>query len=118
MVGFEGRVIGDLRVVREYVCVIEATNGGNSTWFVREWASILVGGVRVRVNNIEGVVESEEIRRCLDVVMGSGEKGEELRRNAKKWRELAVKAVNQGGSSDINLRAFVDEVGVRTSYKP
>ncbi|KAF7837053.1 Crocetin glucosyltransferase, chloroplastic [Senna tora] len=74
-------------------------------------------GVRVRVNN-ERVLESEEIRRCLDVVMGSGEKGEELRRNAKEWRELAVKAVNQGGSSDINLRAFLDEVGARTSYKP
>lgn len=71
-------------------------------------------GVRVKVNNVEegGVLaEGEEIRRCLDAVMGSGEKGEEVRRNAKKWRESARKVVKEGGSSDVNLRAFVDKVG-------
>ena len=37
--------------------------------------------------NEEGVAESEEIRRCLDVVMGEEEKAVEIRSNAKKWKE-------------------------------
>ena len=69
-------------------------------------------GVRVdREVNEEGVVQAEEIRRCLDVVMGSGEKGNELRSNARRWKELAREAVKEGGSSEKNLRTFVDEIG-------
>lgn len=67
-------------------------------------------GVRVTANE-EGIVESEEIKRCLEVVMGRGERGEELRRNAGKWKDLAREAVKDGGSSDYNLKAFLDELG-------
>ena len=31
-----------------------------------------------------------------------------MKRNAKKWRELAEKAVSEGGSSDENLNEFVE----------
>ncbi|CAI0553349.1 unnamed protein product [Linum tenue] len=52
-----------------------------------------------------------EIRRCLDLVMGDGEVGEEVRRNARKWKELARSAVGEeGGTSYVNLKAFVDEI--------
>ncbi|XP_059650960.1 crocetin glucosyltransferase, chloroplastic-like [Cornus florida] len=67
-------------------------------------------GVRVRANE-EGVVEGDVIKRCLDMVMEGGERGDELRGNAKKWKELAREAVKEGGSSATNLQAFVDEVG-------
>ena len=67
-------------------------------------------GLRVNVNE-EGIVESDEIKRCLELVMGDGERGEEMRRNAKKWKELARKAAKEGGSSYNNLKAFVDEIG-------
>lgn len=68
-------------------------------------------GVRVDEEvNEDGIVRGDEIRRCLEVVMGSGEKGEELRRNAKKWKELAREAVKEGGSSEKNLRSFLDGV--------
>ncbi|RVW67063.1 Crocetin glucosyltransferase, chloroplastic [Vitis vinifera] len=67
-------------------------------------------GVRVTANE-EGIVEGEEIKRCLKVVMGGGERGEELRRNAGKWKDLAREAVKDGGSSDNNLKAFLDELG-------
>ncbi|KNA09068.1 hypothetical protein SOVF_156980 [Spinacia oleracea] len=61
-------------------------------------------GVRVKVSEEEGgLVKSEEIKRCLEEVMES----EEMRDNAKKWREFAVEAANEGGSSDINLKAFI-----------
>ncbi|GAB4851868.1 hypothetical protein Ancab_031267 [Ancistrocladus abbreviatus] len=62
-------------------------------------------GVRVKANE-EEIVESEEIKRCLKIVMES----EEMKRNAMKWRELATEAVKDGGSSERNLRAFVKEV--------
>ncbi|TKY47805.1 Crocetin glucosyltransferase [Spatholobus suberectus] len=68
-------------------------------------------GVRVddKVNE-EGIVEAEEIRKCLEVVMGSGGEGQELRRSAKKWKCLARDAVKEGGSSDRNMRTFLDDV--------
>ncbi|KAK7359327.1 hypothetical protein VNO77_01282 [Canavalia gladiata] len=69
-------------------------------------------GVRVDHGmNEEGVVEKEEIRRCLEVVMGNGEKGEELRMNVRKWKGLAKEAVTDGGSSQKYLNAFLDNVG-------
>ncbi|CAI0628194.1 unnamed protein product [Linum tenue] len=51
-----------------------------------------------------------EIRRCLELVMGEGEVGEEVRRNAKKWKELARSAAGEGGTSHVNLKGFVDEI--------
>lgn len=68
-------------------------------------------GVRV-VPNEEGIVVGEEIIRSLELVMGDGKRAEEIRNNAKKWKDLAREAVKEGGSSDKNLRAFVDEVTV------
>lgn len=66
-------------------------------------------GVRVRVSvNEEGAVEGEEIERCIEMVMES----EEMRRNAKKWRVMAREAVKEGGSSDLNLKAFLSEIGI------
>ncbi|KAL9260157.1 Phloretin 4'-O-glucosyltransferase-like protein [Drosera capensis] len=62
-------------------------------------------GVRVNVNE-EGIVKRKEITRCVEVVMES----QEMRRMAKRWRELAVEAAGDGGSADRNLKEFVDEV--------
>ncbi|KNA10118.1 hypothetical protein SOVF_147030 [Spinacia oleracea] len=64
-------------------------------------------GVRVKVSEEEGgLVKSEEIKRCLEEVMES----EEMRDNAKKWGEFAVEAAKEGGSSDMNLKAFMEEL--------
>ncbi|CAN0912384.1 UDP-glycosyltransferase 75C1 [Linum grandiflorum] len=52
-----------------------------------------------------------EIRRCLDLVMGEGgQVGEQVRKNANKWKQLAKDAMREGGSSHSNLQAFVNEV--------
>ena len=67
-------------------------------------------GVRVTVNT-DGIVESDEIKKCLELVVGDRERGEAIRKNAKKWKELAIEATNEVGSSYINLKAFVDEIG-------
>ncbi|RVW74704.1 UDP-glycosyltransferase 74C1 [Vitis vinifera] len=47
----------------------------------------------------------EEIVVCIKDVM-EGERGNELKRNALKWKELAREAVNEGGSSDKNIKEF------------
>ncbi|XP_058200938.1 UDP-glycosyltransferase 75C1-like [Rhododendron vialii] len=62
-------------------------------------------GVRV-TRNEEGIVESGEIKKCIEVVMG----GDEMRKNAKKWKDLGREACKEGGSSDRNLKTFVEEV--------
>ncbi|XP_010908641.1 crocetin glucosyltransferase 2 [Elaeis guineensis] len=62
-------------------------------------------GVRARANE-KGLVGREEVERCVRVVM-EGERSEEIRRNARKWGELAKKSVEEGGSSDRNIAEFV-----------
>ncbi|TYH82017.1 hypothetical protein ES332_D02G027700v1 [Gossypium tomentosum] len=66
-------------------------------------------GVRVSANE-EGMVERDEIVRCLDLVMGDDEKGMEVKKNVEKWEGLAREASMEGGSMDMNLKAFVDDV--------
>nr|UHH90512.1 UDP-glycosyltransferase [Nicotiana benthamiana] len=67
-----------------------------------------VWGTGVRANAVEGVVGREELKRCLEILMGNGEKGEEIERNVKKWSDLAVEAVKVGGSSHDNLKRFLE----------
>lgn len=66
-------------------------------------------GVRVTANE-DGVVEGEEIRKCIEMVMGGHENGAAMRKNAKKWKNLAREAMKESGSSCMNLKAFVEEV--------
>ncbi|KAJ0463622.1 putative crocetin glucosyltransferase [Helianthus annuus] len=73
-------------------------------------------GVRVTTNE-EGVVEGEEMKRCIEMVMGGHERGEVVRGNVKKWKDLARKPMKEGGSSYMNLKAFVEEVGSCTYDK-
>ncbi|KAJ9541465.1 hypothetical protein OSB04_027971 [Centaurea solstitialis] len=63
-------------------------------------------GVRVRKREGDGMVEGKEIERCMKIVMGD----EEMKKNAEKWKDLAREALNDGGSSTINLRAFLDDI--------
>ncbi|KAL7219788.1 hypothetical protein ACSBR2_012782 [Camellia fascicularis] len=71
-----------------------------------------VWGVGLRaVVNEEKVVERGEIERCLDVVMGGGERGEEIRRNVVKWKGLALEAIKEGGSSHNNFKQFLERLG-------
>ncbi|KAI6693926.1 hypothetical protein NL676_021636 [Syzygium grande] len=68
-------------------------------------------GIRVSEINEEGIiVKGGEIKKCLELVMGGGERSDEIRRNAKKWKDLAMEASREGGSSDKNFKAFVEEI--------
>ncbi|KAK1365267.1 Glycosyltransferase [Heracleum sosnowskyi] len=65
-------------------------------------------GIRVKENE-EGVFVREEIRRCLDIVMGEEEQGNKIKGNAMKWKILAIEAVKEGGSSRNNLLSFLEK---------
>lgn len=64
-------------------------------------------GVRVKGNE-DGLVEGDEIRMCLEAVMGEG--GVKFRKNAHKWKGLARDADVEGGSSNLNFKNFVKEI--------
>uniref|UniRef100_A0A0D9UXJ1 Glycosyltransferase n=1 Tax=Leersia perrieri TaxID=77586 RepID=A0A0D9UXJ1_9ORYZ len=85
------------------VCVPQWTDQGTNAWIVVERLGV---GVRAAVSREDGVLEADELARCIDVVTS-----EAVRGNAAAWREKARAAVADGGSSEMNLRAFVGKVG-------
>ncbi|KAM3750069.1 hypothetical protein ACB098_04G009700 [Castanea mollissima] len=64
-------------------------------------------GIRVKVDD-NGMVTREEIELCINEVMG--EKKEEMKRIAIKWKKLAIEALDEGGSSDKNIDEFVEKI--------
>ncbi|CAL9028282.1 unnamed protein product [Prunus brigantina] len=83
-------------------------------------------GVRVKVdhhhhhhdaNNItdeNGIVAREEIESCIRKVM-EGETAIEIKKNAKKWKSLAMEAVSDGGTSDTNIHEFLSKLTTATA---
>ncbi|CAN8291781.1 unnamed protein product [Cochlearia groenlandica] len=67
-------------------------------------------GYRAKEEAGEGVVKSEEVVRCLKGVM-EGESSLKIRESSNKWRDLAVKAMSEGGSSDRSIDKFVESLG-------
>ncbi|RLM48731.1 hypothetical protein C2845_PMPSC004493 [Panicum miliaceum] len=80
----------------------------NARLVEREWRT----GVSGRVDD-GGVLRAEELRRCVEEVMGNGAAAAEVRRRAREWKRVAAEAMGNGGSSYCNLVAFVD--GARSS---
>ncbi|XP_062194655.1 UDP-glycosyltransferase 75C1-like [Phragmites australis] len=80
------------------VGVPQWTDQGTNAWLVERLGT----GVRVAVSDKDGVLEADELRRCLDFATS-----EMVRAKAAMWRETARAAAAEGGSSERNLRAFV-----------
>nr|CAB3470760.1 unnamed protein product [Digitaria exilis] len=81
----------------------------NAQLVAREWRV----GVRAQVDE-GGVLRAAELRRCIDEVMDNSEAAAEVRRMAKKWKQVVTEALCKGGSSEHNLVAFVD--GARSNF--
>ncbi|KAK7307197.1 hypothetical protein VNO77_40033 [Canavalia gladiata] len=54
----------------------------------------------------KGVVRKQEFVKSLKIVM-EGERSQEIRNNAAKWKKLAKEAVDEGGNSDKHINDFV-----------
>ncbi|KAL0421303.1 UNVERIFIED_CONTAM: UDP-glycosyltransferase 74B1 [Sesamum latifolium] len=65
-------------------------------------------GVRAKEDEF-GIASREDVLFCLKEVM-EGERSEEMKRNARKWRELAKRAIDEGGSSDKAIDEFVQQL--------
>lgn len=71
-------------------------------------------GVRMCRGEAEDrVIPRDEIEKCL-VEATVGTKAVEMKQNALKWKAAAEDAIAEGGSSDRNIQAFVDEVRKRS----
>ncbi|XP_047320652.1 UDP-glycosyltransferase 75C1-like [Impatiens glandulifera] len=54
-------------------------------------------GVRVEKGDDDGIVNGDELKTCIEMVMKDGEN--EIRKNADKWRVMIQEAGKHGGSS-------------------
>ncbi|CAN6487297.1 unnamed protein product [Victoria cruziana] len=94
----EGLVSG-----KPMVCVPQwSDQATNAKMVSHKWKT----GLRGRKND-KGVIEREEFKGCVGVLM-SEESGKEMRENAARYKELAKLAIHEGGTSDLNVKAFID----------
>ncbi|XP_022735759.1 UDP-glycosyltransferase 74B1-like [Durio zibethinus] len=87
------------------VCVPQWSDQPTNAKFLAD-----VWKVGVRTKKDEGIVTREELEKCLREVM-VGERNEEIKSNASKWKEHAKRAVSIGGSSDRKIDEFIAELG-------
>lgn len=59
------------------------------------------------------LIKRDEIKKCLKESM-EGPKAVQIRQNALERKIAAEKAVADGGSSDRNIKYFIDEIGKRS----
>ncbi|XP_062023553.1 mogroside IE synthase-like [Rosa rugosa] len=62
-------------------------------------------GIRAQVDE-KRIVRQEEVEHCVSEIL-EGERGNEIQKNAIALKELARKAVDEGGSSNKNIDEFI-----------
>ncbi|GMN36154.1 hypothetical protein TIFTF001_005794 [Ficus carica] len=82
------------------------TDQPTDAMLVEDWWKV---GVRVKVDHEDGIVGRKEVEFCIREVM-EGDTATEIRKNAKKWSNLALRAISEGGSSDTNIRDFISKL--------
>lgn len=65
-------------------------------------------GLRVPLDD-KGVFRREGLKQALKKIMET-EIGIEIKRKAIQWKNLAAKSVDEGGSSDMNIRDFMQSL--------
>ncbi|XP_057513773.1 UDP-glycosyltransferase 73C4-like [Actinidia eriantha] len=63
------------------------------------------------------VVKSEAVVKAVEMVMGGGEKGVERRNRARELGKMAKRAMEEGGSSFLNVRLLIQDVSCNKSNK-
>lgn len=87
------------------VGVPQWTDQPTNARLIQEWGI----GVRGEIGE-DGVIDMEELKRCIEAVMGDGDSAEKIREMAAYWKECAREAVAEGGSSERNLRVFLEDI--------
>jgi UDP-glucoronosyl and UDP-glucosyl transferase len=87
------------------VAVPQWTDQTTNARLIQEW------GIGVRGETGENrVIEGEELKRCIEAVMGNGESAEKIWEMAAFWKERARAAVAEGGSTERNLRVLLEDI--------
>lgn len=81
-----------------YPCFAEQTT--NCFFACREWGIGMEINLASKRDEIEGLV-----RELME-----GEKGKKMRKKAMEWKESAVRAVTEGGSSHVNMDKLIEEI--------
>ncbi|KAE8809832.1 Glycosyltransferase [Hordeum vulgare] len=89
------------------VCVPQMSDQRMNAWLVEfEWRV----GARAEVGG-DGVLRAVEVRQRLEEVTQDGEAGAGgARGTASEWKRVVAEALGKDGSSDRNLRAFVEGI--------
>ncbi|THG09409.1 hypothetical protein TEA_028008 [Camellia sinensis var. sinensis] len=99
--GFEERTKGRGLVVLETGVSVGAQGGGN-----------IFGE-----DKCGELVEGEAVRETVERVMGEGIEGEERRRRARVLEEMAKKAMEEEGSSYLNIKLLIHDVMKQVNHK-
>ncbi|XVF07799.1 hypothetical protein REPUB_Repub06bG0170800 [Reevesia pubescens] len=71
-------------------------------------------GVKVAVQMGEEefavLVKREDVKKAVESLMDEGEEGEERRKRARKLAKMAKKAVEEGGSSYLNITLLIEDI--------
>nr|UZQ19740.1 UDP-glycosyltransferase 73C3-1 [Gleditsia microphylla] len=68
-------------------------------------------GVEVSTEKAGGVlVRREYVKKAIDQLMDKGDEGEHRRNRARALGEMAHKAVEEGGSSHLNCKSFIQHI--------
>ncbi|XP_042476970.1 UDP-glycosyltransferase 73C12-like [Macadamia integrifolia] len=79
-------------------------------------------GVDVPCNMGEGeklgvYVKRQEVENAIRMLMDGGEEGELVRKKAREIGEIANRAVEEGGSSHLNIRLFIQDIMHQVTQK-
>ena len=99
-----------LEAISSGVPVVAFPAWGDQVTNAKYLVDVLEVGVRLsRGDQTEKVaISRDRIEKCLKEAFGP--KAAELKKNALKWKQVAEEAVAEGGSSDRNLKDFVDKI--------
>lgn len=72
---------------------------------------VLKTGVRIGVEGGgDTIVKKEDVKKAIEQLMEQGGEGEQRRNRAKKLKEMAHKALEEGGSSSSNCKSFIQHI--------
>ncbi|GKA46680.1 UDP-glycosyltransferase 73E1-like protein [Tanacetum coccineum] len=70
-------------------------------------------GVKIPADVAEqdkALVKKEEVKAAIECLMDEGEEGEQRRKRAQELAEMAKKAMEEGGSSHLNVTSLIQDV--------
>ncbi|XP_054805355.1 UDP-glycosyltransferase 75C1-like [Prosopis cineraria] len=103
-----------LEILAAGVPVLGVPQWGDQTTNSMLMEQVWKTGVRERVTDDGEIVGADEIRRCVEKVIRNPEKERDMRKNMARWRwrEVSREAMKEGGSSNSNIRAFLDGISL------